>query len=46
MMYEAPSAGEGTEYHAIRVDIEKPKLKARTTAGYYLGSAQTAKAIP
>jgi len=46
MLYETPPAGEGTDYHAIRVNVDKPKVKVRTTAGYYLGSAQTAKAIP
>lgn len=32
-----PPAGEPDEYHAIQVKIAKPKLKARTTAGYYSG---------
>lgn len=40
LSFESPPAGQATEYHAIRVTIDKPHLKVRTVAGYYV------KAVP
>lgn len=34
--FERASGSRGTEYHDIRVTVDKPRVKLRTTAGYYL----------
>jgi hypothetical protein len=36
LSFEAAPAGEGTQYHALRVKVDKPGLSVRTTAGYYV----------
>ncbi|MGB6689442.1 MAG: VWA domain-containing protein [Terracidiphilus sp.] len=39
LSFEAAPAGEGTQYHALRVKVDKPGLTVRTTAGYYVSAA-------
>ena len=44
--FPAAPAGETTEYHAITVKVEKPRLKVRTTAGYYAEPPQSGVGMP
>jgi hypothetical protein len=36
LVFERAPGGRATEYHAIRVTIDKPAVKVHTTAGYYV----------
>ena len=36
LAFERAPGGRATEYHAIRVTVDKPRLKVHTTAGYYV----------
>jgi VWFA-related protein len=36
LAFERAPGGRATEYHAIRVTIDKPAVKIHTTAGYYV----------
>lgn len=36
LVFERATGGRATEYHAIRVIIDKPRVKVHTTAGYYV----------
>jgi VWFA-related protein len=36
LTFESAPPGEGTQYHALSVKLDKPGLKIRTTAGYYV----------
>ena len=35
LSFESPPADHANEYHALQVRLDKPKLTARTTTGYY-----------
>ena len=35
LAFEPASPGESTEYHALTLKVDKPRVKVRTTAGYY-----------
>lgn len=36
LTFPAPAPGKNTDYHALRVQVDKPGLVARTSAGYYV----------
>ena len=36
LVFERAPGGRATEYHAIRVTVDKPRARIRTTAGYYV----------
>jgi VWFA-related protein len=36
LVFERAPGGHATEYHAIQVAVDKPHVKVRTTAGYYV----------
>lgn len=36
LVFERAPGGRTTEYHAIQVAVDKPHVKVRTTAGYYV----------
>lgn len=38
LLFERAPGGRTTEYHAIRVTVDKPGVKIHTTAGYYVNS--------
>ena len=40
LSFEPAPASLTTRYHAIRVKVDKPGIKVRTTAGYYVKAAQ------
>jgi VWFA-related protein len=36
LVFETSPGSRATEYHAIRVTVDKPRVKVHTTAGYYV----------
>jgi VWFA-related protein len=40
LTFEAAPGARVTEYHAIRVTVDKPRLNVHTTAGYYVKGSQ------
>lgn len=46
LSFAAATGGEGVQYHALRVKVDKPGLTVRTTAGYYLNAATQPQTDP
>jgi VWFA-related protein len=44
LTFDAAPPGPNTEYHALRVQLDKAGLMVRTTAGYYVKGAATVEA--